>query len=721
MSGNAKRHSAKSRTQRGVRIAQLTVSVTCLCGLVDAVAAASADKVGAVRNNVEEVIVTAQRRAENLQDVPISITALSGEQLDVSSQSVNQELERVPGVAVIDSQFGGSLMTIRGVASTEPFFGGTNTAGYYLDSVPFGFVRSSFSPNASAYDLERVEVLRGPQGTLYGVTAQSGVVRVLTHAADLDEFDLKFRTYASTTTDGGTNGRGDIAVNTPIVTDKLAARFVYGYEDLSGWIDNPTERDVNDSQTTTGRIRIDAALTDRLTLGAMYWRNVEKRAAHNNATDDRTTGVTMPEPSNIKYDIYSVTGNYNFGGFTLTSATSLLDYDLKGQDFLGGTFVLTQYFTSEVFTEEVSLSSTDQGVWRWSIGGIYRRTDDLYAQNVVSNGVGILPNPDGLAANDYSRSHAIFGEVTRSLFDDHLEITAGLRHFEDEVTYKERRNAFDLIAPLVSRTFKFNATSPRFVVTWLPTESFTAYASYAEGFRSGFSQNSSALAVDPTLPPTDADNLVTYEIGAKGRLWSGFADYEVAVYHNDWEDIQQRITIATPLVSTGVAAVINGESASGVGADLGVTLHPLSNLHFSATYSWNDLAFDEDVISGGVIIARAGDRLTNSPKSTGSLAGDYDFALGGGYTAHISAGVSNTAGRNSRVLVNNSLVQLTGDDVTTVQARLSVEAPAGWTLSLFGENLNDYNDTAVPVLTAPAAGTYRIRPRTIGLQLDARF
>jgi len=273
-----------------------------------------------------EVVVTAQRRAEALQDVPISITVLTGASLDQSTQSLTEEIGRVPGIAMVDSNLGGSFISLRGVGSTGTNFAGTNTVGYYLDSVPFGFIRNALTPNSSAFDLERIEVLRGPQGTLYGVNSQNGVIRVLTHDVELDSFSLKYRGAVSNTEDGGINYRGDAALNAPLIDDRLGVRLVAGYEDFDGWIDRPNRKDANDLRRVTLRGKLKARPTDELTLGASFWHSGMDSHARPTGFADNTTPVVVDEPMSEDYDIYAFQVGYEFGGASLTSVTSLMDY-----------------------------------------------------------------------------------------------------------------------------------------------------------------------------------------------------------------------------------------------------------------------------------------------------------------------------------------------------------------------------------------------------------
>src|SRR4029077_2341865 len=132
------------------------------------------------------------------------------------------------------SNLGGTQVSIRGVTAAAPTFNGGSTVSYYVDTIPFGFVRSALAPDASVYDLSQVEVLRGPQGTLYGASALNGVVRILTNDADLNSSDYKVRGSDSHTDGGGNNYRADAAANIPLIDGKLAARAVVGYESDSG-------------------------------------------------------------------------------------------------------------------------------------------------------------------------------------------------------------------------------------------------------------------------------------------------------------------------------------------------------------------------------------------------------------------------------------------------------------------------------------------------------
>jgi hypothetical protein len=277
---------------------------------------------------LQEIVVTSQKREESLARVPIAISVLSGDEMDGASVSgVSEALNAVPGVATTRTYSGGGTnIVIRGVGASFPLYTGPSAVAYYLDSVPFGLVKSAIGPDADAYDLERVEVLRGPQGTLYGSSALNGVVRVLTRSPDLSAFDLKGRVSGSGTERGGGNYRIDQAINVPLIADKLAARASVGYQHNSGWIDQPNDRDANDTNIATYRLKLRGQPTDELTLGASAWSSHEHSAGPDLGYNGRQSASLVHQPSSTQYDAFGFEGGYRFSGFTVTSLTSYLDY-----------------------------------------------------------------------------------------------------------------------------------------------------------------------------------------------------------------------------------------------------------------------------------------------------------------------------------------------------------------------------------------------------------
>lgn len=680
--------------------------------------ATSADSPGEARNmELEEVVVTAQRRKESLKDVPISISVLGGADLDRSTaKGVSEALNRVPGVSLVEtSQGAGNQLTVRGVSTSYAHFFGTSTAAYYLDWMPFGGIVSASVPDSNAYDLDRVEVLRGPQGTLYGAGALNGVVRILTHDADLDDFDLKARTTLSSTKGGDESYRGDVAVNLPLLPGKLAARVVAGYEDRGGWIDKPNQKDANDGVVKNLRLKVNAQPTDALSIGLMAWLSREDYNSPNTSDEPGRSSSTAREFNVSEYDLYGLKIGYDFSGFSLSSATSYLDSVNNSQvDGLLGLPPINTLFDGNIWAEELTLTSTHEGPWRWSLGSLYRKLDQDFAQHIVGISTPI-PSPYS------SESIAVFGEVTRLFHDGEFELTGGLRYFEDTV------HGMDVIppAPPASYGATFDAISPRLVFTWHPSERLTAYASYSEGFRSG--ARTGEYLKSQGIPDLEPDTLLNYEIGAKGMLWGGRLGFDTAVFYMDWQDVQESLTVIAPVCNCPGAALVNGDSASGLGVDFAATLAPVEDLALGVTLGWNDLTMDTAVYTfpaGAPILLRdKGERFNYSPEWTVGMSADYDFPLGGtGLEGRFSASANYTSRQIfSLYLFGTQRSSTAGEEMLFARTSFGIESPQNWSASLYVDNLTNEEG---PIVLAPFASplwTPRTRPRTIGIQLEYHF
>jgi len=679
---------------------------------------------------LEEVVVTAQKRSERLQDVPVSISVLGGADLDRSSfEGVTEALNTVPGVATtVGWQGGGTQVTIRGVTASGALFAGSSAAGYYLDSAPFGLVRTAVAPDSNAYDLAQVEVLRGPQGTLYGASALNGVVRVLTNDADLNEVDFKARTSVSATQGGGGNYRGDVAVNVPIIEGKLALRAVVGYDDLSGWINSAVAKHVNNAEERSYRLKIKAQPTDDLSVVASAWRSNDDYGAPSVSSESGQNAAINPQPIATVYDTYSLKVAYGAPGFSVTSVSSYLDYSNSGNvdlvPYYGFDAVLNTSLHSRVYSQELLLTSTAQSLWRWTAGAFYRDGKDQNYQPLDSINAGVSTWTALTNFNDRSKSYAVYGEFGRQFADEKLQWTLGGRYFHDEVSTQ----AIGEIPgqPIIALTpigSSFNHTSPRAVLTWFPSLSMTAYVSYSQGFRSGIAQDEYVTFVAPGFAPAKPDTLNNYEIGMKGNLLDHRLGFDTSLYYIDWRDVQQVIELP---VSGGLVAAteVNGTGASGIGYDLGLTAQLTDELEMGLTFSWNDLRQDKDVYSGGALLFNKGQRLNYSPEYTlgGSL--QYDHKVWAtGYMGHLAASASYTSEMTDTTLTGDTRLLGIGNPMLNVRTSVSVSSPGEhWTTRIFADNLT--NDRGTPLPYPPIAAGYwdsRVRPRTVGLQLDYHF
>lgn len=715
---NATAKEGKKSSSQDFRVAQVDQGKSAITPSVGNQTSNPSENSAIPSTGLSEIVVTAQKREERLQNVPISISVLLGGDLDKSTaQGVSEALNAVPGVATTENYLGGGTsVVIRGVQAASPLFTGSSAVAYYLDSVPFGLIRSAIAPDEDAYDLERVEVLRGPQGTLYGASALNGVVRVLSSDPNLDEWDLKTRVSDSYTQSGGNNYRGDLAVNIPIIEGTVAARAVVGYESDSGWINQPNKTDVNDDELRNYRLKLKAQPTEDLSIVLSDWSSYQNYGAPSAGYSYNRSLSLLDQPIITDFDAYGIKIDDRFAGYSLSSMTSYLDYkndaslDLLAYGFPGSIFF--SGLESNVFSQELNLASPRQGEWRWSVGGIYIRGTENNLQTYTLIGV------DPETVDMVSKSYAVYGELTRLFFQDRLELTGGVRHYQDDVSQLGQLTPG---TPFTPAGGTFGANTPRGVLTWHVSDTQMVYASYSQGFRSGFPQDPSVPAGYPSVRP---DRLRNYELGSKGNLLGGTLAYDTSVYYMRWDEIQQLLLVPYAGVPTGSGAVLNGQAASGVGIDFALSAQPTENLRLSAAVSWNDLEMDSTVISSGLPLFQKGDRPNYSPETTADASAEYQFALGSqGYKGGVTGSVNYISQQNYHVIVNGGLpnaqaIVQPGDPMTVGRLSFSVLAPTHWTATLFADNVNNWRGTPIQPFPEVTNWNARVRPRTMGLKFD---
>lgn len=696
--------------QRLQRLAQADTSSAGSAASGQEPAGKNASETTPGESQLEEVVVTAQRRQESLRETPISIAVLSGQKLDAStSNGLAAELNLIPGVAINKyGQAEGVQVVIRGVA-TAALFSGSSNVSYYVDGAPFGMIRQGIAPDLTPYDLERVEVLRGPQGTLYGAGAMAGAVNILTHDPDLDAFDLKMRTLLSSTEGGGLNYGGDVAINIPILPGRLGIRAVVSEHEDAGWIDAPVygEEDRNDTRRSTYRLRIGAQPTDELTLDFSTWLSRSRSDAPALSRDNQQNRATFDEPIDVEYDHNVFTVGYDFQSFSLTSVTSYLDYQLESILDLTATNIpafagkpLTTNFYSQALAQEINLTSTTDGPWSWTAGVFYRDNEEKL--------ISITPVTD----NNYdytSESYAVFGELTRSFSDDRLRFTVGLRYFDDAVTFNETKPFdFNTARPLVTGEDSFEQLTGRAVLTWIPTDELTMYASYAQGYRSGLIPDALAqLNFQGTAPSADPDSLDSYEIGAKGSAWNGRLHFDTAVYYIDWQNYRSSVPVVFNGLNLGYLG--NYGQASGFGAEGALSVEVYEGLTFGVNVGWS-----------GVELDSYNTRPDDAPEWTAGTSIDYSFPLGGNELQGVFSASANYQSEK-KTAVGGATGNTFTDPYFFARASFTVNGPDHWSLSLFADNITDEYSTLL--LNQPSRPDWdvRQRPRTIGLSLSYRY
>jgi len=644
--------------------------------------------------NLGAVKVTARKRDERQIDVPIAMTAITGEQIDAMGISkVAEVIAMTPGAGSVDNGMGFTQVQIRGVSSSL----GGNDNGYYLDDIPFTGVTVPWYPEVRSWDIDRVEILKGPQGTLFGEGSMGGTVRTLTRKPDLEAFGAAFEASASTTRDGGSGWGGKAMLNVPLLKDKLAVRVAVTDESLSGWVDevllggSTGRKDINEQRVKTGRVKLRFTPTERWDMDLAYWKyDSDAPGGGNGALNNRTTNSFYANTDT--WDVASFATSYAFDGSQLFYSYADADLTYANDGMLNPTTSYVSNIQIGVRTHELRWSSTGERALDWTVGYYLRKAD-----RHDRSSVGGVPPSRSVQFND---AYALFGETTLKLPNPAWSLTAGLRYFKDDVDAEsvssDRASTLDA---------KFGSWNPRLALSFKPNEDSTLYASVARGFRSGQLQPIATLLVAEAngieLPARIApDSILSYELGAKSLLVEGTLMLEGALFYSDWKDVAVRVPITS---SINGLANSRGTRNKGIEAKLIYTPNAAWMLQVGGSLI-------DAIYAGGVkdTPLHKGTPVYNVPRTSVRASATYTWPVGDTLKGIARAGVVHDARRATALTAGTP-----GDAVTSANARIGVESPSGWSGYLYGENLTDDNG-ALSARTAAGIGN-RLRPRTLGV------
>jgi len=661
---------------------------------------------------IEEVVVTAQKRAQRSIDVPLSITALNGEQLERAGVNTLKDLSySVPSLVVSDAGGGFQRYFIRGIGNA---YSSTSLVGVYLDEADV--TSNSLSQlDLRAVDLERVEVLKGPQGTLYGAGSSGGTVRFITRDPQLDRFTAEGNLDLAFTRAGSASQSVSAVLNMPLVTDKLGVRIVGNYGNLGGWIDQPAagRKDINNQNLREVRAKALWRPTDELAIKAMVY-------IHRNDGDgitggaDQDNNVAVPVDAGRRgigfsadFNLYNLTATYDFPTMSLLSTTTYMESPTSATIGLryavepppAAPFEVLNYpdtRDTEGFTQEFRLSSRPGGRWNWTAGLFYKDLSIDYTTNIEFGQGGVPLGGLRLESHETTKSGALFGDVSYA-FTDRLEAGVGARYFNDRRT--------DSRPDTPDRKGSFHSLDPRLYLSYAVAPDVRLYASVADGFRSGGFNGE-----DGRLTTFDPEKVRSYELGTKMSLLERRLRAEVALFYSDYEDIQM-----FRLSSDGVTgSVDNGGTAHVKGVDWAFEWQATEQLLLELGGNVSDTEIVK--LLPGVAAVIEGDPIDFSTDYTVRVAGTYAFDWAAGMPGFVRLdysriGPSHTTDRSIPVPI---LYQSEVNDL--VNARLGLQWNR-WSFELYGDNLTDENR-----LQDPAGGFgfgSRPRPRTIGLQVRA--
>jgi iron complex outermembrane receptor protein len=696
---------------------------------------------------LEEIIVTAQKREEKLSETPLSITAVSAAQIEALGATEFRDIANtVPGLTIIGNGVGQSQVNLRGVTT-----GGdaSPTVGVYVDDVPYGsstgFANfAQLALDVGLFDLDRVEVLRGPQGTLYGASTMGGLIKYVTTMPDTNNYSGNARAGISSTRGGGISYDGAGALNAPLIPDLAAVRVSGFYSHDGGFEDNLAsgQEDVNRSKLYGGRADFLLKPIDKLSIrltgfAQNIYRDGSSASDYNLQTGTPIDGAydqrrLLAEPFTEHFYLFSGTLDYDFGFAKLTSISSYQKADTElGEDVSAlyvpllqaavgitlGAVGVHQLANTEKLTQEVRLAGGSHYL-DWLAGGFFTRENTLLFQNVPA----FLP--DGtvadfnlLTASIPSRFKEYAGFVTLTgHITDKLDLTAGLRLAHNQQNEVQNGSGL-LIGSLPERAASATIKTYLIDTKYKLTETVMPYFRFATGYRPGGPNLvANDITGEPVAPPTfGADTLHSYELGLKASTPDRRYSIDTAAYWINWNNMQ--ITAER----NGVGVIANASSARNKGVELTLTAVPVDEVTVIANmgYIVAQLAAASADLGG-----YAGERLPNTPKFTTSLSGDYSFPLGP-LQGFAGATYRFVGARFGSFDESAGVPQYRMPSYSTVDLRTGVTLHNATRLQIYVKNLTDrpaqLNALTQTALAGGPAELIILQPRTVGLSISTKF
>jgi outer membrane receptor protein involved in Fe transport len=734
--------------------------------------------------DVQEIIVSAQKRAERLQDVPISVAAFDRETISRLGMTEIGDISRLtPGLDVTTGFGGQSIVSIRGVVWSV----GAATTGIYIDDTPIqvrfvGQGATAGNTYPDLFDLDRIEVLRGPQGTLFGSGSEGGTIRFITPQPSLTQWSGHAKAEFSFLDNGKPASQFGAAIGGPL-GERVGFRLSAHVQEDAGWVDRipdrpfgQVEKNSNDGNTQAVNAALSWAVTDRLTVTPsvfyqrqhdadtdLYWPDLSRPSKQR-----FVNGHIAAQPLTDTFVLPSLKATLDLSGISIYSNTSYLHRTRTvTQDY---SYYLTELLTGaadgpvtpaptrmenpqEQFTQELRIQSTDEDSrLRWVVGGFYQRvtqhanqflqspdldslTNALFGASVADVfGIGLLPGGYSYIGLDKTVDEQLsaFGQADLRLTAQ-WTLTAGLRRAHVSFDHANSQDGpFNGGTTGSSIGSSENQTTPKFGVTYKPSEDLMFYASAAKGFRAGggntpiptalCAADLSALGLTEAPEVYGSDYVWSYELGTKGNTPGRRLKWDVSGFYIDWKEIQSQITLS----ECGFAFISNLGSAVSKGINLQLEGSVTPDWVVSTAVGYTD-ARNADTILGPnqIAIVTDGDRLAAAPWHF-SLATDYKFmrlANGASLYAHFDGEYVNAyrSGNSQNALYD--AVSHTFRQNFFSMARVGFLYDR-WDVSAFAKNLTGSHSVLVDQHWVASSarileGTYA--PRTIGLTATYRF
>ncbi len=747
--------------QRGIfreGLAASTAISQCLAlGLLGGIAfsgAASAQQAESSDMTFEEIVVTSRKRSESMMDIPMSINVVSEGLIEkMGASNYTDLLASVPSLTAYQNGPGRTRLVIRGVANTSS---GANdndtqnqeTVGIYLDEIPIS--TGALNPELGLFDLERVEVLRGPQGTLYGAGSMTGTIRLVSKKPNLREFEGKVDASLSTINKGSENYDVKALVNIPVVEDRFALRTSAYYEKNGGYIDNVLtgEKDINHGRAVGARVSARLQLSEAFTADFSFF--------HHDYSDngrpedlDHTPLFSRDYPSNDGYDdemqIYNLTLNYDLGWGEIVSSTSYFDRKVvnrRSLDLLFETLPpqivpheLIDTTDTDVFVQEIRLASQTESPLQWTVGAYLDKKDVLYLNTFPVPGAdAILGDSSNFGApkdhlyygyDDLEvKTYALFGEAYYTW--DKFTFTAGLRYFnwKQDIEFYQSGLFNGGANSDVRPQNTVDGVNPKFNISYQINDDNLVYVQMAKGFRYGGINGAipEAVCADELAQVEreggdtrffNPDKTWNYEIGSKNTLADGRVTLNASYFHIKWQDMQ---TSRGFECGFGFKENVGEATSQGIELELNARVTENLSLYLGGTYINSELA--QDVPNLG---AEEGDKAPFVPEFAFNTSADYVRPLTDTMDGFIWANVQYVGERNSHFSDDDANFRaMDGYFVSNLRVGTRWD---NLELSVFANNLFDGRGVIRAMRRPPfdPDATIKVEPRTIGVSLRANF
>ena len=674
---------------------------------------------------LEEVVVTAQKRTEDVQDVPVSVLAFGAAALERLNAQQLGDIERAAPNVSFGSGAGGSFNAIgvRGVIDSSRNIGVDARVSVYVDGV---YVGRSYATDQSLLGIERVEVLRGPQGTLYGKNTVAGALNITTQKpgdtlagqAEVELGSYDYRRLA---------GRFNLPLG-----DTAALSVSVARETRDGYIRNVTRNtDLNGVDRWAGRVQLRLRPTDRLTLDFAADALDEGQPFVLYEGLGGTAARLAPGPFTIAHDTderdsrsyagLSASADYQItDDLTLTSITAFRKsrYDfLQEEDYLP-TFVARSNFNerSRQFTQELRLASSETERFSW-LAGVFYMDEELETNRLSEGGPALRNGFVRTPGSIQTRSAAAFAHVNYDITPQ-LKVNGGLR-----LTYERKSLDFSIVDTMGLFTNFENFRdkredtdlSPKIGVQYYPSEEVMLFASLSRGFKSG-GWNADTITTLEGIA-FDPEEATSFEAGLKSTLFERRLRLNLTGFVTRYEDYQvfQFITLSN---GGTLITFTNAGEVTTQGLEAEIEAVPVSGLTLSASGAYTEAKFDSFADGGGLGVNYDGHDLPYAPRTKFYLGADYRLPVGPGEASfHVDYSYTGDQYVSSS---NSAASRLPGYGL--VNARVSYAFDNGWEISAFGQNLADkrYLRTHDTSFLGSERGRYGM-PRTYGVRLKTTF